>query len=445
MFSALSLPAHCARLIGHPWIYPLALTLAATCAGVNVHAQPILDLDEALRVAEQRSRQLVAQDAAAAASREMGVAAGKRPDPTLKLGVINLPISGADAFNLTRDFMTMAQIGVMQEFTREDKLRARTTRFEREAETAEAARSVALANLRRDTAIAWLERYYQEKMLAILRTQRTEAVLQIEAADATYRAGRGAQADLFAARGAVAQIDDQTLLAERRIATAGARLERWVGEYSRRALGPAPDLAAVRLEVTNLAAQLADQPQIAMLRRQEEVARAGADVARSNKRADWTAELMYSQRGPGYSNMVSFNLSIPLQLDQKNRQDRDVAATLALAEQAREQREEALREMVAETHAWLLEWRNNRERLAHHDAKLLPLATERSRAALASYRAGSGPLAAVLEARRMEIEIHIDHLRIEMETARAWAQLEYLLPAARATRPRSVPVAQSEK
>ena len=38
---------------------------------------------------------------------------------------------------------------------------------------------------------------------------------------------------------------------------------------------------------------------------------------------------MFSQRGSAYSNMVSLNVSVPLQWDQKNRQDRELAARLA--------------------------------------------------------------------------------------------------------------------
>ena len=55
--------------------------------------------------------------------------------------------------------------------------------------------------------------------------------------------------------------------------------------------------------------------------------------------------------------------------------------------------------------------------------------TERTRASLAAYRGGSGPLTAVLEARRGEIETRIERLRLEMDTARLWAQINYLVPA----------------
>lgn len=406
-----------------------ALAVCALVIGLDAQAQQTLTLDQALRLAQERSRQLVAQDAGAAASRQMAVAAGQLPDPVLKTGLNSLPINGPDRFSLTRDSFTMASVGVMQEFTRADKRTARAGRFEREAEVAEAGRAVALANLRRDTAMAWLDRLYQERMREVLQTQRAEAALQIEAAEAAYRGGRGTQTDVFAARSAVAQIDDRVRQTDRQIATATTKLARWVGEDASQPLGAPPSLGAVRLDAASLETELAHHPQIALMVRQEALARADANVAQTNKRADWSVELTYSQRSSAYSNMVSVNLSIPLQWDQKNRQDREVSAKLAMAEQMTAQREEATREHVAETRAWLQEWQSNRDRLKHYDDALIPLASERTRAAIAAYRGGGGLLSAVLEARRMEIDTRMDRLRLEMETAGLWAQLNYLIPA----------------
>lgn len=432
-------PARCRRRLA------ALLVLGSAFIGLASHAQQALTLDQALRVAQDRSRQLPAQEAAAAAAREMAVAAGQRPDPTLKVGVNNLPVDGPDRLSLTRDFMTMRSVGVMQEITRSDKRKARSARFDREAEAAEAARAVALANLRRDTAMAWLERYFQERMHEALQRQRTEAGLQIEAADAAYRGGRGAQADVFAARSAVALIDDRIRQTERQIATSKTRLARWVGAEAEQPLGAPPGLAAVPLDVSNVESRLAHHPEIAMMVKQEEMARADADIAQSNQRPDWNVELMFSQRGPAYANMVSVNASIPLQLDAGNRQDRELAAKLAVVEQMRAQREEATREHLAETRSWLQEWQSGRDRLTHYDGTLIPLTAERTRAALAAYRGGSGPLGAVLEARRMEIDTRMDRLRLEMETAGRWAQLEYLVPPAHETSVQDRTAAPTEK
>ena len=410
-------------------IFRAALAALVFAAGSPSWAADPLTLNEAQRIAVLRSRQLVADSALASAAREQAVAAGQLPDPVLKAGLNSLPISGPDRFSLTRDSFTMLSVGVMQEFTRKDKRNARSARFDREAEAAEAGRVVALTRLRRDTASAWLDRYYQERIQDVLNTQRAEASLQIEAADAAYRGGRGTQADVFAARSAVAQIDDRIRRNESQVAMAKTRLARWVGDDGDRAIGAPPGLTEVPLEAGNLETQLEHHPRIAFMARQEAVARAEADIAQSNKQSDWSVELTYSQRGPAYSNMISLNLSIPLQWDRKNRQDRELAAKLALAEQIRAQREEATREDVAEVRSWLQEWQGNRDRLVIFDKALMPLAAERTRAALAAYRGGSGPLSAVLEARRTEIDTRLDRLRLEMETASLWAQLNYLIPS----------------
>jgi hypothetical protein len=59
--------------------------------------------------------------------------------------------------------MTMRSIGVMQEFTREDKLRpAPALRARGRSRRGRA--QLALANLQRDTAMAWLDRLYQERV-----------------------------------------------------------------------------------------------------------------------------------------------------------------------------------------------------------------------------------------------------------------------------------------
>ncbi|MEO6624699.1 MAG: TolC family protein [Burkholderiaceae bacterium] len=390
-------------------------------------AEP-LTLPEAQRLAVARSQQLVAHDAAATAARDMAVGAGQLPDPLLKLGINNLPINGQDRFSLTRDFMTMRSVGVMQEFTRDGKRKARSARFEREVEVAQANRLLALTNLQRDTAIAWLDRFHQERMQGLLITQRDEARLQIDAADAAYRGGRGSQTDVFAARSTVALIEDRLAQLERQVETAKTQLVRWVGADGLRLLGAAPALDSVRLRAHDIETQVEHYPLIALMLKKEAVARAEAEVAQAAKQSDVSVELMYSQRGPAFSNMVSLNVSIPWQWDQKNRQDRELGAKLAIAGQMVAEREEASRTHVAEVLTMLQEWRSNRDRLGRYDATLLPLTQERTRAALAAYRGATGPLAAVLEARRGEIDMRMDRLRLEMDTARLWAQLNYLIP-----------------
>lgn len=414
------------------WAPMLALFGAALCLASPARAA--LSLPQALQLAEDRSRLPAAQDAAAASAREMAVAAGQRPDPTFKLGLASLPVNGPDAFSLTRDSFTMLTVGVMQELTRSDKLQARAARFEREADAALAARGLALANLRRDTAIAWLDRHFLERWRDLLQQQHAETALQIDAAEAAYRGGRGLLTEVFAARTALAQVDDRLQQLDPQIGVATLRLARWVGPPAEQALAAPPALDQVRLASGALQAQLEHHPQNGVLASQQAVALADTRIASTARRADWSLELSYSQRGPAYSNMLSISLAIPLRWDPAQRQDRELAARLATVEQLRAQREEAQREHLAEAMGWLRQWQGQRSRLAFHDSTLIPLAAQRSQAAGIAYRSGSAALSAVLEARRLEIEARIERLRLEMEAAGLWAQLEYLTATA-PTRP----------
>lgn len=146
-------------LFSFPFRRAAAAALVLASAGPPAWAVSPLTLADALTTAVARSQQVAAQDALATAARQQAVSAAQLPDPVLKLGVDNLPVNGADRFSLTRDFMTMRRIGVMQEIPRAEKRQLRGERFEREAQRVQAERQMTVAAVRRDTATAWLDRY----------------------------------------------------------------------------------------------------------------------------------------------------------------------------------------------------------------------------------------------------------------------------------------------
>ena len=223
-------------------------------------------------------------------------------------------------------------------------------------------------------------------------------------------------------------LDDRLSELDRRVRNARAVLGRWVGVAADAPLAGAPEFKSVHFNAHTLDEDLKGHPEIAMLQRQVDVAETDAQLARANKQADWSVEVSYQERGPAFSNMLSIGVAIPLQWDSKNRQDRELASKLALADRAKAQQEDALRAHVAEVQSMFNEWENGRERVARYERELVPLARDRTQAALAAYRGGKGDLAAVLAARRNEIEVRTQALQLEMDTARAWAQLTFLAP-----------------
>lgn len=399
---------------------------AAQLAAPAVSAQE-LTIAEAQRLALLRSHQLVGRDAAIDAARQQAVAAAQLPDPVLKAGVDNLPISGADRYSLGADFMTMRRLGVSQELTAKDKRRLRAQSLELQADKEAAGKELAAAAIERDTALAWLDLYFARASTQILATQLQQAQDSVEAAQGGYRAGRVVQADVFAARAAAIAAQDRLSESEQKARAATTALARWTGADVQ-ALAPLPDMDHIALSPDALGGQLAHHPDVSMLARQEDVARTEVRLAEANRSADWSVELTLQQRGSAYSNMVSFGLSIPLQWDRKNRQDRELAAKLAMADQARAEREEALRAHEAEVRGLIQEWQSMRERHARLRQELLPLAQTRTDAANAAYRGGKGTLVEVLAARRADTDTQLQIIQLHADAARLWARLNFLFP-----------------
>lgn len=405
-----------------------ALAALASSAAPAADLKP-LTLDDALAIAASQSPQQVAAAAAARAASEAAIAAGELPDPVLKFGLDNLPVEGSDRFSVARDFMTMRRVGVMQEMPRAERRALRRERYEAEAIRERIGGTAALATLQRDTALAWLDRYFAERQQDVVREQMAEAQLAIEAAESAYRSNRGMRPDIAAAQSMVAQLEDRIAQLGRQRKTSVIQLTRWIGAEAERPLGAGPDWTTPPAHAQHLEETMVHHPELAGLAQQEAIANIDARLASSSKLPDWTWELTWQQRGSSYANMVSFGVSIPLPVSPANRQDRDVAAKLATIEQLQAQREDMRRAHLAEARGMVAEWESLRERLARYDASLLPLARERMSATLDAYRAGAAMLTQVLEARRAVVDVRIARLELERDCARVWAQLTYLIPA----------------
>lgn len=401
------------------------------CASVFLAVLPAwpaepLTLAEAQRIALSRSQQLVANEASASATRRMAEVAAQLPDPVLKLGVDNLPVNGPDRFSLSRDFMTMRRIGVMQELPALEKRQLRAQRVAQDAIRLQAERGLVTANLRRDTALAWLERYYSLALRELLLQQIDEARVQVEAAETSYRGARGSQADVFAARSAVSLLEDKLAQVDTQAHNASVMLARWVGADAQRVpAGAAPWRTTVLARGITLE-HLENHPMVAIAAAAVQAAQIDVFLAQANKRADWTVEASYQQRGSAYSSMVSIGVSVPLQLDRANRQDQEVAARLAQVDEALAKYEDLLRGEEAEVGVLLNDWRNGTRRVDRFADSLVPVARQRTEAALAAYRGGKGDLASVLAARRELLEVRLQAIAAELDTARTWARLNFL-------------------
>ena len=217
-----------------------AFANAVPASDAQAHETPgaSLSADDAVRLAVTRSQRVAANSALVEAARERAVAAGKRPDPVFTTGLQAVPLDTNDRFKLHNDSFTMTAFGVKQELTSRDKLDARVARYAREADSSEAARTLSMVEIARDTRLAWLARSYLESSATLLDDASREVAHHLEAVDAAYRGGRGTQSETIAIRTELERIDDRRRENARDLAVAQARLERWIGDAAEYPLTP---------------------------------------------------------------------------------------------------------------------------------------------------------------------------------------------------------------
>ncbi|RQU81904.1 TolC family protein [Burkholderia cenocepacia] len=406
---------------------------AALLVAGAVHAQPSpLTLDAALQSATDRSASMQAAQASVLARSEAAVKAGQLPDPMLKAGIDNLPVNGGQRFTVSQDFMTMRRIGIEQEWVSGDKRRLRTALADEQVGRERAGYLVQLAAVRRHTATAWLDAVYAKQALALQQALLGHMNHELDATQASYRGAKASAGDVVQARAMLAQTQDQVLKAQQAYRTALIALARWTAVPVTDVAGtpPAPESFVSSLPPDELRLS---QPALVAAADDIAVAEADAAVANSERSPNWTWEIAYQQRGGAYSNMVSIGVSIPLPLNRKNRQNRDVAEKAALATKARLMYEDTLRQVQADIRTQSDTLASGRERIANLGAALLPAADQRVQLATAAYRAGTGSLADTFAARRAQLEAQLQVLDLRRDVSQTWAQLEYqVVPSAMA-------------
>lgn len=393
--------------------------------GIFAQTDHRLSLDEALRMAQGNAPALNAASDGARAARELAVAAGQMPDPVLRLGVDNLPVNGPDQGSLTRDFMTMRRIGVMQEYVSVDKRMLLRQRAEIDATRMDATRLTLATNLQRDVATAWLDRHFAIKARELLKSLEAEVDLQLRTLDSQLRAGKAVSGDSPTASALLLQTQDRLLVVDRQERLARIAMARWLGRDAERDLAPAPNIEILAMDGTD-PELVALVPSVREHAKETELAQSDLAIAESGKRPNWSWELSYSQRGSAFSNMVSFGVTIPLTFNAVNRQDREIAAKKAQLAQAQAAHEDLLREARTSFAAAYAEWQSLVERRRRLSEALLPVARQRIDLTMAAYRSGQGSLSSVLESRRAEVEVQLQLLDLQREAARLWAQLHFV-------------------
>lgn len=397
---------------------PLALGMLLGVA----HAAP-LSFTTALELAEHQSPNLAANTAQINAAQSSAIPAGALPDPKLLIGIDNLPVTGEDRGHLNRDFMTMQKIGIMQEVPNANKRKAREAVAAASIDVASAQRQITRLQVRRDTAIAWLNVYYIERKFALFDALDQENKILNDAVKAQIASGRSPVVDAVMPRQEAVQLADRRDDLASDLAKARAALRRYVGMAASEPLASEPPVLPV--DAGHLRHQLDQHPELQVFAAQTRKAEAEVHEADAMKQSDWGVELAYQKRAPQYSDMISVQFTFDLPIAAAHRQDPLIAARQQDLIRIEADRDAMLRDHANQLENDLADYATLKRQLDRTEQTALPLARQKVDLQTASYTAGKSDLTSLLAARRELIDQRLKIIEWQARHAVIAAQLHF--------------------
>jgi outer membrane protein TolC len=377
-----------------------------------------LSLDHALELAVQRSEARRAAGAGLSSAQESARAAAQLPDPTLEAGIENLPVTGGDRFSTTREEMTMKRIGISQEWLGRQKRDARQAAAEAMVRREAVATQAAVADVRLQTALAYVDAYYAGLSLELTTLNERHADEEFEAARARLSSATGDSQEVMALDAARGRATDESAEVRQLQSAAQVGLRRWTGVGSSQLSVP-PDPA-----IPSEAAYVDAHPLVLSAQRELDVARRESALTVANRKPNLTWQVAYGQRS-GHSDLVSVGVSIPLPVATGLRQDREIASKAALVDKAQSELAEARREAEAEYGGLRSDVERLEERIARYRVAVIVPTEQRTGLATAAYRSNQAPLGLLFEARHAELEAQRQLLTLRSELAKAKARLAF--------------------
>jgi outer membrane protein TolC len=386
-----------------------------------------LSLAETIQLATQNQPLLQSLDDAAASSRQAAIAEGQLPDPKVKLGVINLPATTSDALRYDRDDQTMVNVGISQDVIPLKKREVATNRMLAEADQFHTEQIATARTIERDVALAWLDVFEAQRKSELYQRMIDNMTSERKVQAASLSSGNAKTSDVLRMDTQISTTNEKLIFAKRDERKARAALARWIGKAASRSISAELPIMTNGLSHDAAQAEIEKHPLLQNALQSEKVAQYDVDSAQANLERNWGWEVGYGKRFSGRSDMLSFQVSMDLQLDRSNRQDRRTSEKLILVEKARKQTEDRRRELSSELESAMADAEAAEARENEHLSKLIPNAAAKLSIAQAAYQTGKQPLSDVWQARRDVIDIELDHWTILTDRQRAAVKIGYLL------------------
>ena len=302
----------------------------------------------------------------------------------------------------------------------------------------------------------WLDAYLAQQTIKLIEDDWSLFEQMAEVAKASYSnvVGKTRQQDVIRAQLEIVQLDDRLTSQKQKLETTIARLNEWLHIYDADRLNESFNFDAQPLEFSvskelpsiqlnnptvlkasnysrNLLAQeLSNHPAILAIDIKRKASEKGIELAKQQYEPQWGVNASYAYRdnmpsGDSRADLFSVGVTFDLPLFTENRQDKQVAASIADSETIKTEKLLLTKQMISVLEKELRQLKRLSDRQSIYQEQLLKQTHDQAEASLTAYTNDDGDFAEVVRARIAELNARISALRIDVDALKTVARINY--------------------
>jgi len=407
-------------------LFRFLLSLVSLLFACNINA---LNLKQAEQLAIQSDPSIESFKATSRSFVDESVADDTLPDPTLRLGAVNVPV---DTFDLEQEQMTQLKIGIQQNFPRGNSLALKQQQSRFLSRSALAMADDATLQIVRDVRRSYLNLFYEVSAYQIIRETRQLFSELVKITESNYAAGRVNQQDVVLAGLELSRLDDRATKIQAQEGTYRASLAQWIGDAAWKKISAEfPELPLLP-ENVDLNQFIPQHPLIRAEAAKVDASKQTKEIARQGYKPEWSLLFDYGYRsgnnpdGSERSDFATAMVSMDVPLFTGNRQDKTVASSQQKITAARYAKDDRLRQLKQLYDNNYQLWKRLGEREDLYKNSLLTAAKTNSKVALNAYQSGVSEFNTLMRAEITELDVRLENLRIRVDRAIAKVQMLYV-------------------
>ena len=405
------------------------------CTVVTLHVSA-LSLQDAQQIALQDDPGQEVYQAQQALLIAKGNSSATLADPTIKLGVANLP---TDSFSLDNEAMTQLTVGVAQQFSRGDSLAISKQGFHLQSETVVFQGLDRRLLVKKSVRDLWFNILFIEKSIQLVSQNRLLFNSLYQDLESQYSLGLIENEDLINADIELGLLDEKLAKLSQQSLTYRSLLSEWIGQLAYKKLSTTVPVWAETLtyikasETRNIDHYelLTKHPKVLALKQNILVAGSGVDLAKQNYKPSFKVELGYGHRlsefdnGSARPDLLSGFVSMDLPIFTDQRQDQQMIAAVHNKGQKQAEHRLLIRQLNAQLKAEIVNYQQLASRQLRYKNSLLKQAKSRAQALVQSYQSNTRPFTDVIQAYMDELNLSIESQQLYFDGLKSLSKIRY--------------------